>query len=87
MQTLPGGTRPSKRNRKIGSRFGEFGDRRTRGTVAGKPQKLPDSDRLNYGEAQIDHGGEPAFVAASRGENRRPKRRRRRCPPIPTAFS
>ncbi|PKI53102.1 hypothetical protein CRG98_026507 [Punica granatum] len=28
----------------------------------------------------------PALVAASRGVNRRPQRRRRRCPPIPTAF-
>ncbi|PKI70191.1 hypothetical protein CRG98_009383 [Punica granatum] len=59
------GTRPIERNRKIGSRFGEFGDRRIRGTVAGIPQKLPDSGHLNSGEAQIDHGGVPAAPRAT----------------------
>ncbi|PKI50483.1 hypothetical protein CRG98_029127 [Punica granatum] len=62
---IAGGIRPIERNRKIGSRFGELGDRRIRGTVAGIPQKLPDSDHLNSGEAQIDHGGVPAAPRAT----------------------
>ncbi|PKI64494.1 hypothetical protein CRG98_015116, partial [Punica granatum] len=60
-----GGTRPIERNRKIGSCFGEFGDRRIRGTVAEILQKLPDSDHLNSGEAQIDYGGVPATPRAT----------------------
>ncbi|PKI64491.1 hypothetical protein CRG98_015113 [Punica granatum] len=68
-----GGTRPIERNRKIGSCFGEFGDRRIRGTVPGIPQKLPDSDHLNSSEAQIDYGGVPAAPrATSRVQGREP---------------
>ncbi|PKI41802.1 hypothetical protein CRG98_037802 [Punica granatum] len=59
------GTRTIERNRKIGSRFGEFGDRRIRGIVGGIPPKLPDFDHLNSGEAQIDHGGVPAAPRAT----------------------
>ncbi|OWM84576.1 hypothetical protein CDL15_Pgr008309 [Punica granatum] len=81
-----GGTGPSKRNRKIGSRFREFGDRRIRGTVAERPQKPPDSDHLNSGEAQIDHGEVPAAPkATSRVHSGRRRGVQGREPPPPAS--
>ncbi|OWM91489.1 hypothetical protein CDL15_Pgr017407 [Punica granatum] len=59
-----GGTRPIERNRKIGSRFGEFGDRRFRELSPENATFPLDSGRFDPGEVQIGHRATQAVPRA-----------------------
>ncbi|PKI54061.1 hypothetical protein CRG98_025555 [Punica granatum] len=84
-------TGPSKRNQKISSRFGEFGDRRFREPSSENRDNPPIPTDLasvrsrsttvkHWRRPELSPASIPAVVAASKGENRRPPAS---SPPLP----